>query len=51
MTIFEVSAEARETASGETRQLRLGGKVAVRQEEAIEAMEAERLNQYRLPEG
>lgn len=68
MAIFEVGAEAAateivataeawETALREIRQLRLGGKAAVRQAETIEAAEAaaqhaiEQLNQYRPPEG
>lgn len=68
MAMFEVSAEAAateivataeawETALREIRQLRLGGKAAVRQAETIEAAEAaakeaiEQLNRYRPPEG
>lgn len=64
MAMFEVGAEAAateivataeawETALREIRQLRLGGKAAVRQSETIEAAEAaakgaiEQLNQYR----
>lgn len=68
MAMFEVEAEAAateivataeawETALREIRQLRLGGKAAVRQAETIEAAEAaakgaiEQLNRYRPPEG
>ncbi len=68
MAMFEVGAEAAaqeivataeawETALREIRQLRLGGKAAVRQAETIEAAEAaakgaiEQLNRYRPPEG
>lgn len=68
MVMFEVGAEAAateivataeawETALREIRQLRLGGKAAVRQAETIEAAEAaakeaiEQLNRYRPPEG
>lgn len=68
MALFEVGAEAAaqeivataeawETALREIRQLRLGGKAAVRQAETIEAAEAaaeqaiEKLNRYRPPEG
>ena len=68
MAMFEVGAEAAateivataeawETALREIRQLRLGGKAAVRQAETIEAAESaakaaiEQLNQYRPPEG
>ena len=67
MAMFEVGAEAAateivataeawETALREIRQLRLGGKAAVRQAATIEAAEAaakgaiEQLNQYRPPE-
>ncbi|MGO2147510.1 hypothetical protein [Halomonas sp.] len=66
MAMFEVGAEASaqeivataeawETALREIRQLRLGGKAAVRQAETIEAAEAaakkaiEQLNRYRPP--
>lgn len=66
--MFDVSAEAAateivatagawETALREIRQLRLGGKAAVRKAETIEAAEAaakaaiEQLNRYRPPEG
>lgn len=68
MAMFEVGAEAAateivataeawETALREIRQLRLGGKAAVRKAETIEAAEAaaqaaiEQLNRYRPPEG
>lgn len=68
MAMFEVGAEAAateivataeawETALREIRQLRLGGKAAVRQAETIEAAEAaakeaiEQLKRYRPPEG
>lgn len=68
MAMFEVNAEAAateivataeawETALREIRQLRLGGKAAVRQAETIEAAEEaakgaiEQLNRYRPPEG
>ena len=66
MAMFEVGAEAaateivataEETALREIRQLRLGGKAAVRKAETIEAAEAaaeeaiEQLNRYRPPEG
>lgn len=68
MAMFEVEAEAAateivataeawETALREIRQLRLGGKAAVRQAETIEAAEAaakeaiEQLNRYRPPKG
>jgi len=68
MAMFEVGAEAAateivataeawETALREIRQLRLGGKAAVRQAETVEAAEAaakeaiERLNRYRPQEG
>ena len=67
MAMFEVGAEAAaqeivataeawETALREIRQLRLGGKAAVRKAETIEAAEAaakeaiEQLNRYRPPE-
>lgn len=68
MAMFEVEAEAAaneivataeawETALREIRQLRLGGKAAVRQAETIEAAEVaaegaiDQLNRYRPPEG
>ncbi len=68
MAMFKVEAEAAaneivatakawETALREIRQLRLGGKAAVRKAETIEAAEAaakeaiEQLNRYRPPEG
>jgi hypothetical protein len=68
MAMFEVDPEAAateivatagawETALRDIRQLRLGGKTAVRQAETIEAAEAaakaaiEQLNRYRPPEG
>lgn len=55
-TEIVATAEAWETALREIRQLRLGGKAAVRQAETIEAAEAaakaaiEQLNRYRPPE-